>query len=114
MVKKSIKRKKSKVKFRKLALKLSSKQMQALEYHCKLNETSPISFVKELLSEYTVFPKNYMQEIPFPEEYVSENQINLIDMIEDVVQQNEPAYKAEDKKKWATPQKKVFPTDLFS
>ncbi len=112
---KTVKKKsRGKKRFRKVAFKLSSRQMQALEYHCKIQETSPITLIKDLLAEYTVFPKNYMQEIPFPEEYVGENQIDLMDMINEVVHEDEPVYETEDKKKWSTPQKEEFPKDLFS
>lgn len=69
--KKSIKRKK--IKYRKVAFKLSAKQKKSLDNYCNARNTTPNKLIKKSISRYI---NNFSKVVP-DEVYATENQLDL-------------------------------------
>jgi hypothetical protein len=71
------KRRRKKVRYSKLVIKLSAKQKKSLQNYCKARKTTPSKLIKKLIRRYiTGFDKEV------PKEYsVTENQLDLWDEI---------------------------------
>lgn len=71
-------KKRKKVKYRKLTLKFSSRQMQSLENYCKARKTTPNKLIKKSIKFYL---NNFDNDIP--DKYlVTENQLDLFEIAE--------------------------------
>ena len=69
------KKKRKKVRYSKLTIKLSSKQKKSLLNYCKARKTTPTKLVKKSIKRYIMgFDKN----VPL-EYYVTENQLELFE-----------------------------------
>jgi len=65
--------KRKKVKYRKMAFKLTDMQYRALLVYCRRYKTTPIRYLKSVVNHQV---ERYKQELP-PPSYVSENQLEL-------------------------------------
>lgn len=65
--------KRKKVKYRKMAFKLTDTQYRALVIYCRRYKTTPIRYLKYIVNQQV---ERYKQELP-PPSYVSENQLEL-------------------------------------
>ncbi len=63
------------VKFRKVSFKLTEGQKAALDRFCRMNNTTPVRFIKALVNHHV---ERYRPESQ-PPSYVTENQLELFD-----------------------------------
>jgi len=68
--------KKKKVKFKKIAFKISDSQKEALEAICKRQKTTPIRFLKSVIKKQT----SRYKPSSTPVSYVTENQLQLFEL----------------------------------
>jgi hypothetical protein len=71
---------KKKVKFRKVTFKITEGQKKALEIMCKRQKTTPIRYLKSIITHQTARYKSS----PEPVSYVTENQLQLFDLEKEV------------------------------
>ena len=69
------KRKKKGIQYKKVGFKLTVGQKKALERYCKLNNLTPVRFMKSLVNSHVA---RYRDE-PHPPSYVTKNQLKLFD-----------------------------------
>jgi hypothetical protein len=70
-------RKRKKVKYRSIELKLSARQKRSLLNYCDARHTTPIKLIKKCIRKYT---ENYAEKVPAAY-YVTENQLVLFEEI---------------------------------
>jgi hypothetical protein len=68
-------RRRKKIKYRKVMLKLSPKQNRSLENYCKARRTTPGRLIKKVIRPYLA---GYDKQVP-EEYYVSERQLDLFE-----------------------------------
>lgn len=68
--------KKKKLKYKKICFKITEVQKVALDVMCKRQKTTPVRFLKSVISKQTARYK----AIPSPVSYVTENQLALFDL----------------------------------
>jgi hypothetical protein len=68
-------RKRKKVKYRSIELKLSARQKQSLLNYCDARHTTPNKLIKKCIRKYT---ENFAGKVP-EEYYVTENQLVLFE-----------------------------------
>ena len=69
------KKKRKKVRYSKLTIKLSSKQKKSLANYCKARKTTPTKLIKKSIKRYI---NGFDKTVP-EEYYVSENQLELFE-----------------------------------
>jgi hypothetical protein len=67
------KKRRKRVKYQEVSLKLTKKQRRSLDNYCKARQTTRTKLIKKMIRP---FINNYSQEIP-EEIYVTENQLEL-------------------------------------
>jgi hypothetical protein len=72
---------KRKVKFKKVTFKITEGQKKALEIMCKRQKTTPVRYLKSIITNQTARYK----ASPQPVSYVTENQLQLFDLEKDIV-----------------------------
>jgi predicted transcriptional regulator YheO len=98
-----------KSKFKQVNFKLTTNQMEALQEYCDNHDTSPIRLIKDVLKPYL----NKKTHKDIPSENDSENQMDLLSMIEEV-KEISIRESLEGPEAWERLTKKDFPKDLFS
>ncbi len=68
------KKKKIKVKFKKVAFKLSERQVTLIDRHCLRKKTTRNKLIKDAIKDYFKY-----NSLPAEENYVTENQLQLFD-----------------------------------
>ncbi|HOW24867.1 MAG TPA: hypothetical protein PK711_04285 [Bacteroidales bacterium] len=72
-------RKRKRVKFRTIELKLSPRQKQSLENYCQARHTTPVKLIKKCIRRYT---EGFARNVP-EEYYVTEKQLVLFNDAEE-------------------------------
>ncbi len=72
-------RKRKRVKFRSIELKLSPRQKQSLENYCEARHTTPVKLIKKCIRKYT---EGFAKHVP-GEYYITENQLALFEEMEE-------------------------------
>ncbi len=72
------KAKRKKIKYRKMAFKLTKGQKEALERLCRSQKTTPVRFLKAMVNKHV---ERYRKD-GYPQSYVTENQLGLFDELE--------------------------------
>ncbi|MFW5758090.1 MAG: hypothetical protein ACOCYO_05355 [Bacteroidota bacterium] len=67
--------KKKKVKFKKIAFKITESQMMALDSLCKKQNTTTVRYIKSVLKKQTAGFK----PVPVEKNYLTQNQLSLFD-----------------------------------
>ncbi len=67
--------KRKKIRYRKIAFKLTDGQKKALERYCRIHSTTPVRFIKALVNNKVERYRNYDHE----PSYVTENQLTLFE-----------------------------------
>lgn len=70
-----------KVKFKKVTFKITEGQKKALEIMCKRQKTTPVRYLKSIITNQTARYK----ASPQPVSYVTENQLQLFDLEKEIV-----------------------------
>lgn len=73
------KKRRKKVKFKKLTIKLTKRQMKSLMNYCAARQTTPVRLIKRAIRRYT---ENYANTVP-DKYYVTENQLDLFEEAND-------------------------------
>jgi len=73
------KKRRKKVRYSKLIIKLSAKQKKSLQNYCKARKTTPSKLIKKSIKRYI---NGFDKEVP-EAYYVTENQLALFDEIEE-------------------------------
>ncbi len=71
---------KKKVKFKKVTFKITEGQKKALEIMCKRQKTTPVRYLKSVITHQTARYKSS----PEPVSYVTENQLQLFDLEKEI------------------------------
>lgn len=74
--KRSKKNKRKKIKYRKVAFKLTDAQRKALDHYCRIHNTTPVRFIKSLVN----IRVDRYRDKELNESYVTPNQLSLFDM----------------------------------
>ncbi|HSG68678.1 MAG TPA: hypothetical protein VK994_08225 [Bacteroidales bacterium] len=69
------KKKRKKVRYSELRIKLTAKQKRSLQNYCNARKTTPTKLIKKMIRPYI---SNYAVEVP-DEYYITENQLDLFD-----------------------------------
>ncbi len=80
-------RKRKRVRFRTIELKLSPRQKQSLENYCQARHTTPVKLIKKCIRKYT---EGFARSVP-DEYYVTEKQLALFDETEKTIADQSPA-----------------------
>lgn len=67
--------------FKSITFKLSVRQRKSLRNYCKARRTTPTKLIKKMIRPYT---ESYAENVP-EEYYVTENQLDLFQVAEDLV-----------------------------
>ena len=78
------KRKRKKIRYSKLTIKLSSKQKKSLLNYCRARKTTPNKLIKKSVKRYL---NGFDKSVP-EEYYVTENQLDLFEEKEDKISAN--------------------------
>jgi len=70
---KSRKKRRKKVRFKEVKLKLSKNQQRSLDNYCKARRTTPNKLIKKMIRRFLI---NYSKDIP-EESFVTANQLDL-------------------------------------
>jgi len=69
------KKKRKKVRYSEIRIKLSSRQKRSLQNYCRARRTTPTKLIKKMIRPYIT---NYAVDVP-EEYYATENQLDLFD-----------------------------------
>lgn len=69
------KKKRKKVRYSEIRIKLSTRQRRSLQNYCRARRTTPTKLIKKMIRPYI---NNYAVEVP-EEYYATENQLDLFD-----------------------------------
>jgi hypothetical protein len=73
-LKKKSRKKRRKVRYKVVKLKLSAKQQESLDYYCQVRRTTPNKLIKKMIKPFFKFKK----ELP-EESFATANQLDLFD-----------------------------------
>ncbi|SRR6056297_2174946 len=71
--------KKKRVKFKRIAFKVTESQMMALESICKKQNTTAVRYIKSLLKKQT----DGFKPVPVEKNYVTQNQLSLFEYFDE-------------------------------
>ncbi len=81
------KKKRKKIRYSKLTIKLSSKQKKSLANYCRARKTTPTKLIKKSIKRYI---NGFDKSVP-EDYYVTENQLELFEKQEEVTRKSEIA-----------------------
>ncbi|MDD3878027.1 MAG: hypothetical protein PHT69_15510 [Bacteroidales bacterium] len=86
------KTKNKKIKYKKIVFKLSNKQFQIVRKYCEGRDISPNKFFKQAIKEFII--NNNLKANN--ECYISENQLDLFDLVEEIEKSKEFEFDTSD------------------